>query len=356
MKTTDTTSSGASADSANSNPTQGRCLLAVTETERDLFLAGGLVEELQSAASEFRYVSPGTLEEGEWEALLLEYRPDVVVGAWSTRPLPEGTTAPGGPVRYFCGLTGSVRRKVSREQIENGLLVSNWGTSISRTIAESALMMILSCLRRTSHWHEVMHYQRGWHKHPENEGQFSLFGRRVGIHGFGRIARDLALLLKPFDVTITSHTSVPQELLDEYGIKRAKSLESLFEESDVLVELAALTERNRGSVTEDMLRRLPENAVFVNVGRGAVVDEEALIRVAEEGKLRVALDVYAKEPPPKDSPLRDNKNILLMPHQAGPTPDRMRDSGALAVANLRRYRQQQPLEGEVDLQGYDQQT
>ncbi len=334
----------------------GKCLLAISDQERSMFLPEDLFQELKQTVGEIKHVQPQTLSDVAWPQLLQEFGPDVVIGAWSTKPIPEDIPVESGPLKYYCGLTGSVRRKIARSLIERGLHVTNWGTSISRTIAESALMMILGCLRRTSHWHEVMHHERGWHKHPENEGQFSLFERRVGIRGFGRISRELVLLLKPFNVKVSTFSSVPESLLREYDVSRASSMEDLFSGNDIIVELAALTDRTRHSVTEELLRMIPQDGVFVNVGRGAVVDEAALARVAREGRVRIALDVYEKEPLPKDSPLRGLNRAILMPHQAGPTPDRMRDSGALAVANVRQFLAGNPLEGVVDLQGYDQMT
>jgi phosphoglycerate dehydrogenase-like enzyme len=142
----------------------------------------------------------------------------------------------------------------------------------------------------------------------------------------------------------------------ELGVRRVDNLEALFAESDVLVELAPARPENRHLVNEALLRRLPDGASFVNVGRGMVVDEAALARVAAEGRLQVALDVYETEPLPADSPLRGLPNVTLLPHLGGPTRDRRAACGRLALANLRNYLAGQPLENLVTPDVYDRAT
>ncbi len=86
------------------------------------------------------------------------------------------------------------------------------------------------------------------------------------------------------------------------------------------------------------------------------MDEAALARVAAEGHIEVALDVYEVEPLPTDSPLRGLPNVTLLPHLGGPTKDRRRDSGALCCNNLQRYLAGRPLEAEITLDIYDRTT
>jgi phosphoglycerate dehydrogenase-like enzyme len=86
------------------------------------------------------------------------------------------------------------------------------------------------------------------------------------------------------------------------------------------------------------------------------VDEAALAQVAKDGKIQIALDVFEVEPLPKDSPLRGLPNVTLLPHLGGPTRDRRRDSGRLALNNLRAFLNGQPLEAVVSLDVYDRST
>ena len=274
------------------------------------------------------------------------------MACWKTPPLPA-TLPPR--LRYVCYLCGSVRRLVSRAQLERGLLVTNWGGSISRIVAEWALFHILSCLRRATHWTLAMHNEGGW-KNGGTETA-SLFGRRIGLHGFGQIARELVQLLRPFNVTITSFApDLTPQIEAMHGISRAPSLEALFAENDIVVELAPLNPDTEGVVQEKHLRLIRPGGVFVNVGRGAVVNEAALLRVAQEGIIMIGLDVYGVEPLPVDSPFRGLRNVTLTPHIAGPTTDRRRDAGGFAVENLAAYATGRPLQAVITPAGYDTST
>ncbi len=324
-----------------------RILVALTRTEKEDFLPRESFSELESLASSVRLVDPLELAQDQWPEVLADFRPEVLVGAWRTPPLPADVkTITGDSLRYVCYLPGSVRKLVGEDLIREGLLVTNWGNSIARTVAECGLMMAIACLRRVSYWNLHMHGGPAWKNAETLTG--SLFERRVGLHGFGVIARELVKLMQPFGVSISTYSpSVPDSLLDEFAVRRADTLEELFRENDVLVELAALTPKSRHMVTEAHLRMIPEGGVFVNIGRGAVVDEEALARVAAEGKLQVGLDVFGKEPLPADSPFRKLDNVLLLPHISGPTTDRRQDAGTFGLENIRRYIQGEPLQSEI---------
>ena len=164
-------------------------------------------------------------------------------------------------------------------------------------------------------------------------------------------------LLHPFGCRLSAFApDVDGTAERDYGVKAAPSLEALFAENDIIVELAPLIPATQGSVTEKHLRLIRPGGVFVNVGRGAVVDEAALLRVAKEGKIWVGLDVFTVEPLPADSGFRGLPNVTLTPHLAGPTTDRRRDAGEFAMHNLRAYAEGRSLNAVVDLRAYDTST
>lgn len=325
-------------------------LLAVLTPEeiRD-FLPGALLSACEAVAEEYRVLDPKPLDRETFAEHLHAANPEILLAAWKTPPLPPQLPP---RLRYVCYLCGSVRRLVTRAHLEQGLLVTNWGGSISRIVAEWALFHILSCLRRATAWALAMHLEGGW-KNGATETA-SLFGRRVGIHGFGQVARELVQLLKAFDTSISVFApDVDADAERRYGVRRAESLENLFGANDIIVELAPLIEETRGIVTEDLLRRIRPGGVFVNVGRGAVVDEAALLRIAREGQIQVGLDVFAQEPLPVDSAFRGLRNVTLTPHLAGPTTDRRRDAGAFSLRNLQAYARGEPLQAVVTPAVYD---
>src|SRR6266404_8417180 len=330
-----------------------RAIIALSDLEIADFLPGPLWEELEKLLPGYQRISLPLTGPKDWEHLWRGAPADILISGWQTPSL-NSTLQPVDlkPLRYVCHLAGTVRKLVPRELIEQGLVVTNWGGSISATVAECTLMLMLMALRRASHWSVAMHRDGAW----KNGSSFtqSLLGRRVGIHGFGSISQCLVPMLRPFPPRIQAYSpSMPDAIFSSLGVKRLASLEELFAESDVVVELAAATPENYHIVTENHLRLIPEGGVFVNVGRGCVVDEGGLLRVAREGRLQIALDVFEQEPLSAGSPLRGLPNVTLLPHLGGPTRDRRRDAGALAVKNLRAFLRGEPLDAVVTLEVYD---
>jgi phosphoglycerate dehydrogenase-like enzyme len=213
-------------------------------------------------------------------------------------------------------------------------------------------------MRRSGHWNVAMHRDGAWKDGMKTVTQ-SLFCRSIGLHGFGAIAQELIPLLRPFGVSISAFSpSVPDAVFQKYGVTRSTSLEHLFSQHDIIVELAPYTEKNHHIVTENLLRSIRPGGAFINIGRGAVVDEAALARVAKDriDDLQIGLDVYETEPLPKDSPLRGLSNIALLPHIAGPTKDRRQDTASFAIENLQFFLQGKPLQSLITLDVYDRAT
>lgn len=327
------------------------------ETKASFFPA---FDRLSLEGTELAWLDISGLSSKEWEQHLREIQPEVLVSGWFTPGLPATVAESAEWLHYVCHVAGSVRFFLPRRLIERGVLVTNWGAVASYSVAEHAILLALGALRGTSRWRSCMENSVTGSQHAAVAlGTRSLRGRRVGLHGFGGIAREIVALLQPFGVTISAWSAgVSKEYLQQHGVHGCADLEDLFSSSDVLIECEALTPQTEGIVTERLLRRLPEQAVFVNVGRGPVADELALGRLAVEGRIRVALDVYRDEPLPLDSPLLANPETLLSPHIGGPTRDILPACGDLAIRNLRYYLagELDKLEGLITPQIYDRST
>jgi phosphoglycerate dehydrogenase-like enzyme len=151
---------------------------------------------------------------------------------------------------------------------------------------------------------------------PSFDGE--LTGRRVGLIGCGYIGRRLLELLQPFHCDILAFDPyAPRVLADIYDIKLT-SLEAVMD-CDVVISLVPLTPETRKMIGAREIALLRPGAVFVNVSRGAVVDQAALIARLERGDLIASLDVFDPEPLEADSPLRRMSNVFLTPHIAGVT-------------------------------------
>lgn len=333
-------------------PRPASILAAVTPTERRDFLPEPLLGEVRALTPRFSSCDTTDLSAEAFRRALHEANPEVLLACWKTPPLPA-ELPPG--LRYVCYLAGSIKKLVPRAHIERGLLVTNWGGSISRIVAEWALFHTLSCLRRATFWTLAMHREGAWKN--GNSETASLFGRRVGLHGFGQVAREFVRLIQPFHCTISvCAPDVDADTERRHDVHAVSSLDTLFAENDIVIELAPLIPATTGIITEKLLRLIRPGGVFVNVGRGAVVDEAALLRVAQEGKIMVGLDVFSVEPLPADSPFRGLPNVTLTPHLAGPTTDRRRDAGEFSVANLRAYAADRPLQALITEHVFDTST
>jgi phosphoglycerate dehydrogenase-like enzyme len=327
-----------------------RVVVALTARERALFFDGDL-------APTGVWLDESDFVPARWETCLERLQPQVVVSGWTTPPLPESwLLSPGCPLRYVCHIAGSVRALVPRSFIARGGIVTNWGESVSPQVAEHALLLALAALRHAGRWPAFI-ARDSTTRRIEEIGTRTLFGCRVGIHGFGAVARALLPLLSPFSVSVSAFSAgVPPELMRQAGVRPCASLRELFAGSEVLFECEALTPATEKSISSELLGALPNDAVLVNVGRGLLVDEEALLREVRSGRLRVALDVVADEPLAGDSPLVTSGGVILSPHIAGPTLDRYQECGRLALANLETFLRGSIPAGAITLAAYDRAT
>jgi len=294
-----------------------------------------------------------------WRELIEDFRPNALISCWSTKGIdPEWSRSADCSLKYVCHVVGSVRHVVPRQFLERGGLVTNWGGAPSAQVAEHALLLALSALRNAASWWPYIESgnREGIHQAAALRTR-TLIGKRVGIHGFGRIARALIKFLEPFNVSICCYSEgVPPAAIAASGATPTPDLPALFSESDVLFECEALTPLTKGSVTEKDLSALPRDAIFVNVGRGSVVDEEALIQLAGEGRIRIALDVVSQEPLHPDTGFRQVKGAILSPHIGGPTFEKFPECGELAMNKLHQFLNGEPVPGLMTLAEYDRST
>jgi phosphoglycerate dehydrogenase-like enzyme len=175
-------------------------------------------------------------------------------------------------------------------------------------------------------------------------------GLTLGIVGYGEIGRAVAARARGFGLRLvaTSRRAAPAPELD--ALYRADDLPRLLAESDYVVLLTPLTPETRGLIDEAALRGMRPSAWLINVARGEVVQESALLRAIDEGWIAgAALDVFAQEPLPADSRLWRMPNLLLTPHNSGVPPARLAAAGlGQFVENVGRYARGEPLQNLVD--------
>ena len=142
-----------------------------------------------------------------------------------------------------------------------------------------------------------------------------LAGARLGILGLGKIGTKVAQVARAFDMEVSAWSpNLTAERAAAAGVALAPSKEALFAESDVVTLHLVLSATTRGLVGAEDLARMKPGARLINTSRAGLVDQPALLRALEEGRIAAGLDVFEAEPLPADSPFRRLPNVLALPH------------------------------------------
>ena len=165
--------------------------------------------------------------------------------------------------------------------------------------------------------------------------------KTVGIVGLGHIGREVARLAKAFGMkVIATRRSASPSSRARYVDKMlpVRQLKQLLSESDYVVVATPLTPETTGLIGKPEFKAMKTNAYIINIGRGGIIDETALVQALDSGEIAGAgLDVTATEPLPPDSPLWDRDNVIISPHISGGMEDYMQQATDLFYENLRRY-------------------
>lgn len=287
-------------------------------------------------------------------------RADVVFGFWGAElhQALTGATKAGGvapqklsdvaPRLKWIQLTSAgADRLLGSGFIEQGITVTTVSGLHATPIGEFILSAILMFAKGAPAYLRAQ-VRHEWTRFAPSE----LYGRTVGIVGMGHIGTEAARLAKAFGCRVIA---TRRSATESYGtseadeIMPASELHRLLGESDYVVLSVPLTAETRGMIGEAELRAMKSTAVLVNIARGAIVVEDALLQALREGWIAgAALDVFEKEPLPADSPFWDMENVLLTPHISGGTEIYNQRAVAIFADNLRRYLAGEPLLNVVD--------
>jgi phosphoglycerate dehydrogenase-like enzyme len=213
---------------------------------------------------------------------------------------------------------------------DHAIAVCNMPGVNSNAVAEFAIGLMLSALRRISPLNERTH-QGFWSVPPELAGSFrELRGKTVGVLGFGAIGQRVAQLLSAFDAEIIYWSRTNRSSLNG----RQVGLQELFETADIISLHLPATPETKGLIGKRLLESSKGGVILVNTARGDLVDENALLEALDTGKVSQAvLDVFAEEPVCSRSPLLLHPRVMATPHVAWLTADCLATCRALALEN-----------------------
>lgn len=236
---------------------------------------------------------------------------------------------------------------------ESQVMISNASGVHAINMGQYVMAQLLAWAHRVPRWLHYQHKAEWPDKRAEKFTPDELRGRILGILGYGSIGREIARLAKPFGLKIlvtkrdakslndneftVPGTGDPQAELPD-RIYPPEATKSMVAECDYVVITLPLTAKTHHLFDEELFKAMKPSAFLVNVGRGSIVDENALVKALKKGWIAGAgLDVFEVEPLPATSPLWGMENVIISPHTSGMTPAYEERVFTLFLTNLRRY-------------------
>jgi phosphoglycerate dehydrogenase-like enzyme len=218
-----------------------------------------------------------------------------------------------------------------------GLIVTNCGGVRSASVAEQAFVLLLALIRQVRAVEKACAEHR-WIRDEIAPSAHNLNGKRMLVVGMGPVGQAIARRALAFDMTVAAVSRADEPAPPfEKVYPRARFVEAC-SETDVVVLATALDDQLKQIINRESLAALPKGAYVVNIARGAMVDEAALVEALTSGHIGGAgLDVTAVEPTPIDSPLWDIPNVVLSPHIGGAGDPSETSVGAVIAQNLKVY-------------------
>jgi phosphoglycerate dehydrogenase-like enzyme len=300
---------------------------------------------------------------------------DVPEGVWAEaevlytmHALPEDEQAPN--LRWIQSYLAGVDKILDAEIVHARRirLTSTSGANASQ-VAEHVLTMMLALGHNLSGFFDLQRNNAWMEEKGRNYIPLELRGQVVGIVGYGSIGRQVARLVRAFGADVLA---IKRDLMhpEDVGFSEEdigdpegdlftrlyppEAIRSMFDLCDFVAVTVPLTPKTRGMIGKAQLAALKPTAFLVDVSRGGVIEQEALIAALEKRELAgAALDVFPEEPLPLDSPLWGMQNVIITPHVAGFSPAYNQRANKVFVENLRRYLEKEELINLVNVErGY----
>jgi len=215
----------------------------------------------------------------------------------------------------------------------------------ARPLAEFCIMSMIMFAKN----YLLMEQAKAEHKW-QRFGNTELVGKTVGIIGLGRIGRDVATVCKFFNMNVIgTRRDVSKKVDNVDKLYAPDDIDELLPQVDYLVLSTPHTPETEGMITGERIRLLKQGAVIINIARGAVIDQPAMIDALQDGHLQgAALDVVANEPMPEDDPLWDVPNVIISQHSASTADTENSKLTDIFIKNLKAYLNDEPMINVLD--------
>ncbi len=271
---------------------------------------------------------------------------DILFTGWGSLRLDADIVQHANRLKFVAHTGGSVAGLISEALYQKGVRVISGNDVYARSVAEGVIGYLLLGLRRLPFYMKEMQ-EKGW-----REGDFyneGILDQTIGLVGYGSVAVHLVPMLQAFNMKIKVYSShMTEEQANALGIQKA-SLEEIAKTCKIVSLHSAKTPKTYHQMNRELLNMMQEGSVLLNTARGDVLDEEALADVCKHKNIIAVLDVYTDEPLPMDSPLRNQDNILLIPHMCGPTVDQRKVVGHRLVDEMEHFLKGEDLTMEISM-------
>ncbi len=276
------------------------------------------------------------------QAIALAPDAEVMVG-WN---MPREAVQHAPRLRWIHSTAAGVDQLLYPEVLDREIMVTT-SSGIHHSLVEHVLAVLLALTRRL---HIAMRnqIQHRWERSQRIMGD-EIAGQTLGILGLGAIGTELATKAHALGMRVIGTKRTPAQIPGVERVLPPAGLAEVLRAADAVVIALPLTPATRGLIGERELRAMKSTAVLINVGRGSIVQESALVQALREQWIAgAALDVFEVEPLPADSPFYEMENVIVTPHVSGTSPYYMDRAVPVFSENLASYLQGRPLRNLVD--------
>jgi len=283
---------------------------------------------------------------------------DGLITGWGSPPLTESIFENADRLKIIAHSAGSVKQLLSEDIVRRHIIprkicVCNANKAIAFNVAEATVGLLIMASHRFLDHVISIREKRIWRNPDIPWNTKTLNGSTIGVVAASTVGREVIRLLQAFDAKIL----VYDPYLSEWEVERLNvektTLENLFRRSDFVTIHAPVTKETVHMINGRHLEMLRDGAVLVNTSRGVIIDQDALLRECETGRIIAALDVTDPEPLPLDSRFRDLKNVIITPHISGAGRYGYYRIGEMILQALEDYFADKRVEVEINFEKYN---